>query len=167
MKFLIPSIIAFGIAVPTAASAQVYGYGGYQYGPICTQTQNIYTPGRVTPYGNYVPGFVTTESYNYPCNGNTVIVNSPPVVQAVPPGYYSNPGYYQNQRVCNPTAGAAMGAGLGEALGGGNGWKYNSNWSGNYSRNGYSGSYNNSYRNYKSNGWSLFGAGLGALMFSC
>jgi hypothetical protein len=71
-------------------------------------------------------------------------------------------GGYQ-QRTCNPTAGAAMGAGLAEALSGGNGYRYNSD----YSRNGSSGSYNYSYRNYKSNGWSLFGAGLGALMYSC
>ena len=65
-------------------------------------------------------------------------------------------------RTCNPIAGAVMGGGLAEALSGGNGYRYNSD----YSR-GSSGSYNYSYRNYKSNGWSLFGAGLGALMYSC
>jgi hypothetical protein len=77
-----------------------------------------------------------------------------------------NPNY-RRQRVCNPTAGAVMGAGLAEALSGGNGWRSNSNWTRNYNRNSSSGSYNYSNRNYKSNGWSLFGAGIGALMFSC
>jgi hypothetical protein len=98
----------------------------------------VYFPGYYDQYGNFVQGGVGTT--RVPCGGG---------------GGYS--------RGCNPTAGAAMGAGLAEALSGGNGYRYNSD----YSRNRSSGSYNYSYRNYKSNGWSLFGAGLGALMYSC
>ena len=115
---------------------------------VCTQYQEVYVRGGYDQYGNYYPGGVQTQSYNVPCNGS--VVNSQPY-------------YRPRQRVCNPTAGAAMGAGFAEALSGGNGYKYNSN----YTRNRSSGSYNYSYRNYKSNGWSLFGAGLGALMYSC
>jgi hypothetical protein len=118
-----------------------------QFG-VCTQYQEVYVRGGYDQYGNYYPGGVQTQSYNVPCNQVS--------------GGNWNPTY-QRQRVCNPTAGAAMGAGLAEALSGGNGYKYNSN----YTRNRSSGSYNYSYRNYKSNGWSLFGAGLGALMYSC
>lgn len=114
---------------------------------VCTQYQEVYVPGGYDQYGNYYSGGVRTQSYNVPCNQVS--------------GGNWNPTYYR-QRVCNPTAGAAMGAGLAEALSGGNGYRYNSD----YSR-GSSGSYNYSYRNYKSNGWSLFGAGLGALMYSC
>jgi len=118
-----------------------------QFG-VCTQYQEVYVPGGYDEYGNYYQGGVQTQSYNVPCNQVS--------------GGNWNPTY-QRQRVCNPVAGAAMGAGLAEALSGGRGYKYNSN----YSRNGSSGSYNYSYRNYKSNGWTLFGAGLGALMYSC
>jgi hypothetical protein len=100
-----------------------------------------------------VSGYVNRTRNRVPC-GNNVVVNPQP--------YYNGGGYYR-QRVCNPTAGAAIGYGLGEALGGGNGWKSSSNWT----RNRNSGSYNYSNRNYKSNGWSIFGAGVGALLFSC
>jgi hypothetical protein len=118
-----------------------------QFG-VCTQYQEVYVPGGYDQYGNYYQGGVQTQSYNVPCNQVS--------------GGNWNPTY-QRQRVCNPAAGAAMGAGLAEALSGGNGYRYNSD----YTRNRSSGSYNYSYRNYKSNGWSLFGAGIGALMFGC
>jgi hypothetical protein len=98
----------------------------------------VYFPGYYDQYGNFVQGGVGTT--RVPCGGG---------------GGYS--------RSCNPTAGAALGAGLAEALSGGNGYRYNSD----YSRDRSSGSYNYSYRNYKSNGWSLFGAGAGALLFGC
>jgi hypothetical protein len=122
-----------------------------QFG-VCTQYQEVYVRGGYDQYGNYYPGGVQTQSYNVPCNQVS--------------GGNWNPTY-QRRRVCNPTAGAVMGAGLAEALSGGNGWRSNSNWTRNYNRNSSSGSYNYSNRNYKSNGWSLFGAGIGALMFSC
>lgn len=115
---------------------------------VCTQYQEVYQPGYYDSYGNYVQGGVYTQSYNVPCPGGTA--------------YAPAPQYYQ-QRTCNPIAGAALGAGLAEAISGGNGWKYSSSWFN--GRN--SGSYNESYRNRSSNGWSLFGAGLGAIMFGC
>ena len=139
-KLLLLSALLF---VPMPVMAQQVN----QYG-VCTQYQEVYVPGGYDQYGNYYPGGVQTQSYNVPCNQVS--------------GGNWNPTY-QRQRVCNPAAGAAMGAGLAEALSGGNGYRYNSD----YSRNRSSGSYNYSYRNYKSNGWSLFGAGLGALMYSC
>ena len=122
---------------------------------VCKQYQEVYNPGYNDQYGNYVSGSVSTQSYIVPCNGSVANYQQP------------RQQYYQRQRVCNPTAGAVMGAGLAEALSGGRGYKYNSNYNRNYNRNSSSGSYNYSYRDYKSNGWSLFGAGLGALMYSC
>ena len=97
----------------------------------------VYFPGYYDQYGNFVQGGVGMT--RVPCGGGG------------------------SARRCNPEAGALLGAGLAEALSGGNGYSYNSN----YSRDRSSGSYNYSYRNYKSNGWSLFGAGAGALMFGC
>jgi hypothetical protein len=99
----------------------------------------VYFPGYYDQYGNFVQGGVSTT--RVPCGGGG--------------GYAA--------RNCNPEAGALLGAGLAEALSGGNGYRYNSD----YSRDRSSGSYNYSYRNYKSNGWSLFGAGAGALQFGC
>jgi hypothetical protein len=122
--------------------------------PVQAQQVNVYQgciaesfyPAHYDRYGNFVQ--------------DSIVRNFVPCSTTV----YSGGNYYQQrQRTCNPTAGAAMGAGLAEALSGGNGYRYNSD----YSRNRSSGSYNYSYRNYKSNGWSLFGAGLGALMYSC
>ena len=133
------------VFLPTPVMAQQINSFG-----VCMQYQEVYIPGGYDSYGNYISGRVRTQSYNVPCN-------------QVSSGNWNPPVYQQRQRVCNPAAGAAMGGGLAEALSGGRGYRYNSN----YSRNGSSGSYNNSYRNYSSNGWSLFGAGLGALMFSC
>jgi hypothetical protein len=123
--------------------------------PVSVQAQQVYysvckvvtrLPGYYDAYGNYYAG--GTQESTIPCNQ----VNG---------GW--NQTYQQPQRICNPTAGAVMGGGLAEALSGGRGYMYNSNWN----RNGSSGDYNYSYRNYKSNGWTAFGAGLGALMYSC
>lgn len=123
--------------------------------PVPVQAQQVYytsckivtrTPAYYDPYGNYYPEAIRESMI--PCN-------------AMSGGW--NQTYQQPQRVCNPAAGAVMGGGLAEALSGGNGYRYNSNWN----RNGSSGDYNYSYRNYKSNGWTAFGAGLGALMYSC
>ena len=122
---------------------QVNNYG------VCTQYQEVYVPGGYDQYGNYYQGGVQTQSYNVPCNQVS--------------GGNWNPTY-QRQRVCNPVAGAALGAGLAEAISGGNGWNYKSRY---YGGRGRYGGYSESYRNRSSNGWTLFGAGLGALMFSC
>jgi hypothetical protein len=137
-KLILLSTLLFA-PMPVMAQ-QVNNYG------VCTQYQEVYVPGGYDRYGNYYQGGVQTQSYNVPCGS----------------GYAPTQQYYP-QRVCNPEAGAALGAGLAEAISGGNGWKYNSSWT----RNRNSGSYNESYRNRSSNGWSLFGAGLGALMFGC
>ena len=152
MKKLLIILPLLFLPAPVVAQ-QVNTYG------VCRQYQEIYTPGYNDRYGNYVSGSVSTQSYIVPCNGSVASYQQP---QPQP-----QQQYYQRQRVCNPTAGAAMGAGLAEALSGGNGWQSSSNWTRNYNRNSSSGSYNYSNRNYRSNGWTLFGAGLGALMYSC
>ena len=147
--FLLLPLTLFSVPVSVQAQ-QVNSYG------VCMQYQEVYIPGGYDSYGNYISGRVRTQSYNVPCNQVSSGNWNPPM-------YQQRPGYQQRQRICNPGAGAAMGGGLAEALSGGNGYRYSSS----YSRNGSSGSYNNSYRNYRGNGWSLFGAGLGSLMFSC
>jgi hypothetical protein len=115
--------------------------------PVSVQAQQVYyasckivtrTPAYYDAYGNYYPESIRESMI--PCNA-------------------MNQTYQQPQRICNPTAGAIMGGGLAEALSGGRGFQYNSNWN--------SGNYNYSYRNNSSNGWTAFGAGLGALLYSC
>jgi hypothetical protein len=151
LLLLLPlALFSFPVSVQ---AQQVNSYG------VCMQYQEMYIPGGYDSYGNYISGRVRTQSYNVPCNQVSSGNWNPPA--------YQQPVYQQRQRVCNPAAGAAMGGGLAEALSGGRGYRYSSDYSRNYSRNGSSGSYNYSYRNYKSNGWSLFGAGMGALLFSC
>ena len=85
--------------------------------------------------------------------------------------YYPNPPQ-QYYRRCNPTAGALLGAGLASAITG-NKYSYGGNYSNNrnYGYNGNSG-YSNSSGNWNnsgsnSSGWTMFGAGLGALLFGC
>jgi len=142
MKHLL-LLLPLTLASIPAQAQQINSFG------VCTQYQEVYVPGGYDQYGNYYQGRVQTQSYNVPCN------------QVGGGNWNPNSGYYQ--RRCNPVAGAVLGAGLAEVLSGGRGYRYNSNST--YSRG--SGSYNYSYRNYRSNGWTLFGAGLGALMFSC
>jgi hypothetical protein len=155
MKLLISSTLALGLFIPVTASAQQLNT--YQ---VCHTYQEQYIPGRYTNNGSYIQGGVYTLKNMVNCQTGEVYSSQP-----YSGGGGSNVVYQpvRRQRVCNPAAGAAIGYGLGEALGGGNGWKSSSNWK----RNRNSGSYNYSNRNYKSNGWSLFGAGVGALMFSC
>lgn len=156
MKTLISSALVVGIMLPLPVLSQQLNT--YQ---VCHTYQEQYIPGRYTDNGSYVRGGVYTLKSSVNCQTGEVYSSQP----------YNGGGgntivyqpQVQRQRVCNPAAGAAIGYGLGEALGGGNGWKSSSNWT----RNRNSGSYNYSNRNYKSNGWSIFGAGVGALMFSC
>ena len=144
MKQLLLILPLTFLAVPSNVKAQqVNNYA------VCTQNQEVYQPGGFDQYGNYIPGGVTVQRYNVPCNNVT--------------GYQAQ--QYQQQRVCNPNAGAALGAGLAGALSGGLGYNYNNSWSNTYGRNSSSGSSSGSYRSNDS--WALFGAGLGALMFSC
>lgn len=138
MKKFILSALILPFAFATPSQAQVNVYGE----TYCYVNVEQYVPGYYDVYGRYIPGYVQRNRNQVPCGS---------VVQ--------QPYTYQRQRVCNPVAGAAMGAGLAEALSGGNGYRYKSN----YNR----GNYNYSYRNYKSTGWTLFGAGLGALIYSC
>ncbi len=146
-KFILSALLLpFAFATPSQAQVSVYGES------YCYVNTEQYVPGYYDNYGRYVGGYVNRTRNQVPCNGGVS---------------YQQPNYNQRQRVCNPAAGAAMGAGLAEALSGGRGYKYNSNWNRNYNRNSSSGNYNYNYRNYSSNGWTLFGAGLGALMYSC
>ena len=154
MKILISSLIAVGVASPIAVSAQQMNT--YQ---VCHTYQEQYTPGYYTNNGSYVQGGVYTLKNTVNCQTGEVYSSQPYNGGRV----VYQPQVYQRRRNCNPAAGAALGYGLAQALGGGNGYKYNSNWT----RNRNSGSYNYYYRNYKSNGWSIFGSGVGALLFSC
>ena len=73
---------------------------------VCTQNQEVYQPGGYDQYGNYVPGGVSVQTYNVPCNG---AVNQ----------YYGNAGGYYGRRTnpnCNPTR-TVLGAVLGGAIG--------------------------------------------------
>lgn len=76
---------------------------------VCTQNQEVYQPGGYDQYGNYVPGGVTVQTYNVPCNG---AANQ----------YYGNGGYnngYYGRRTnpnCNPTR-TLLGSVLGGAIG--------------------------------------------------
>jgi len=153
MKKLFLSLI-FTLPTATVVPAQAQ----YQ-GPACVDVRQVNVPGGYDQLGNYYPPSTRPVQTTVPCN------------------YGINNQYFYNQRLnqqpyayqrnCNPTAGAAIGGGLAEALSGGNGYRYNSDYSRNGSSGNYNGSYNYSYRNYKSNGWTLFGAGLGSMMFSC
>jgi hypothetical protein len=129
---------------------------------VCHTYQEQYSPGYYTNNGSYIQGGVYTVK-------NTVNCQTGEVYSSQPYSGGGNVSYqqpYYRQRTCNPNNaayGAAVGYGLGSALSGQTGYRYNSN----YNRNRNSGSYNYSYRNYRSNSWGIFGAGIGALMFSC
>ena len=155
MKLLPLALLLPLTFTPVSTQAQQVNVYGENY---CYVNTEQYVPGYYDAYGRYMGGYVNRTRNRVPC-GENVSVNPQP--------QYNQQQYYQRRRVCNSAAGAALGYGLGEALGGGNGWKSSSNWTRNYNRNSSSGSYNYSNRNYRSNGWSVFGAGLGALMFSC
>jgi hypothetical protein len=120
----------------------------------CTRIQETYVPGYQNPDGSWVNGIVRREKFTIPCNSQptqqtTVVANPQPV--------------YYRRRSCNPTAGALLGAGLAGALSG-NSWSNGGSWNRSWTRNSSSGSWSNYGRN---NYWPLFGAGLGALAFSC
>jgi hypothetical protein len=136
-------------SVPTEVKAQ------YQ-GPACVDIRQVNVPGWYDQFGNYYPPTTRPIQTTVPCNYGISNYNYQ--------YYQGNRNYQQN---CNPNAGAAVGAGLAEALSGGTGWNYNSNWSNTRTRNSSSGSYNYGWQSRKGNGWTIFGAGLGSLMFSC
>jgi len=59
-KLIIVSIFLF---IPTPISAQQVNNF-----TVCTQNQEVYSPGKYDLYGNYVPGSVNIQTYNIPCN---------------------------------------------------------------------------------------------------
>lgn len=101
MKYLLSLLLLLPSSV---AAQQINNYA------VCTQNQEVYQPGGYDQYGNYVPGGVSVQTYNVPCNG---AVNQ----------YYGNGGYggYYGRRTnpnCNPTRtllGAVMGGAIGRA----------------------------------------------------
>jgi hypothetical protein len=110
-----------------------------QFG-VCTQYQEVYTPGQYDQYGNYSPGGVNTQSYNVPCNQ----INSGwrPTNQ-----YYNNGGYGRATNPnCNPTR-TLLGAVLGGAIGR---------------------SMTSTPNNRNNRGWATaLGASIGGLAFAC
>lgn len=77
-----------------------------QFG-VCTQNQEVYTPGGYDQYGNYVPGGVSVQSFNVPCN--QINQGWRPTNQYYGYGRRTNPN-------CNPTR-TVLGAVLGGAIG--------------------------------------------------
>jgi hypothetical protein len=84
MKYLLPILLL----LPSPVVAQQVN----QFA-VCTQNQEVYSPGGYDAYGNYIPGGVSVQTYNVPCNN-------------------VNQGY----RSCNPTR-TVLGAVLGGAVG--------------------------------------------------
>lgn len=121
--------------LPTPVVAQQVN----QFG-VCTQYQEVYTPGGYDQYGNYSSGGVSTQSYNVPCNQ----VNSGwrPTNQ-----YYNNGGYGRATNPnCNPTR-TLLGAALGGAIGR---------------------SMTSTPNNRNNRGWATaLGASIGGLAFDC
>jgi hypothetical protein len=84
---------------------------------VCTQNQEVYRPGGYDRYGNYVPGGVSVQTYNVPCNN--INQGWRPTNQ-----YYGN-GYGYGGRYCNPTRsalGALLGGGIAASMSRGNGY---------------------------------------------
>ena len=156
MKKLISSLIVVAVASPITVSAQQLNT--YQ---VCHTYQEQYTPGYYTNNGSYIQGGVYTLKNTVNCQTGEVYSSQP--YRGGGNVSYQQP--YYRQRNCNPAAGALLGGGLANALSGGGGWKNSGSWNRYYGRNYSAGKWSNSYTN--KNGWTAFGAGLGALMFSC
>ena len=133
MKYLLPILLL----LPSPVVAQQVN----QFA-VCTQNQEVYSPGGYDAYGNYIPGGVSVQTYNVPCNN---------VNQGYRPGnqYYGGgyAGGYYGRRTnpnCNPTRtllGAVLGGAIGRAAA------------------------SNYPRNY---GWATaLGASVGGLAFAC
>lgn len=122
----------------TLATMPVQAQQVNQYG-VCTQYQEVYTPGGYDANGNYIQGGVRTQAYNVPCN--QINAGWRPANQ-----YYNNNGYYgrRTNPNCNPTRtllGGVFGGAIGRAA----------------------------TTNYPQNqGWATaLGASLGGLAFAC
>ena len=156
MKKFISSLLVIGSIAPITVSAQQVNT--YQ---ICHTYRENYVPGYYDNNGSYIQGGVYTIKSSVNCQTGEVYSS-----QTYSGGQVVyQPQVQQRQRICNPTAGALMGAGLASALSGGSGWNRSGSYNRNYGRNYSSENWNNSYRNRS--GWTMFGAGLGALMYSC
>ena len=107
MKYLLPVLLL----LPTPVFAQqVNNYA------VCTQNQEVYQPGGYDRFGNYVPGGVSVQTFNVPCNN---------INQGWRPAnqYYGNGGY--GGRYCNPTRsvlGALLGGGVAASMSRGDGY---------------------------------------------
>jgi hypothetical protein len=129
---------------------------------VCHTYQEQYTPGYYTNNGSYIQGGVYTIKNTVNCQTGEVYSSQP---YSGGGNFVVNQQPYYRQRNCNPTAGALIGGGLANALSGGGGWKNSGSWNRYYGRNYSAGKWSNSYTN--KSGWTAFGAGLGALLFSC
>ena len=103
MKQLLLLLPLTFLSVPVKAQ-QVNNYA------VCTQNQEVYQPGGYDQYGNYVPGGVSVQTYNVPCN------NVIPSNQYYGRGYGCRPG---------PTIlGALLGGGVAASMSRGNGYAW-------------------------------------------
>lgn len=159
MKRVLSILVSATLLTPSVAFSQQTNT--YQ---VCRQYQENYVPGYYNSDGSYRQGGTYTIELTVNCQTGQVYSSRP----YNGGGNYiaqPQPVYQYRTRNCNSAAGALLGAGLASALSGGTGWNRSGSWSNYYGRNSSSGSWNNSYRN--NNGWTSFGAGLGALAFSC
>ncbi len=99
MKQLLLLLPLTFLSVPVQAQ-QVNNYA------VCTQNREVYQPGGYDRYGNYVPGGVTVQTYNVPCNSGNQ--------------YHSSGG-------CRPgptILGALLGGGVAASMSRGNGYTW-------------------------------------------
>ena len=108
MKYLLPLLLL----LPSPVAAQQVN----QFA-VCTQNQEVYSPGGYDAYGNYIPGGVSVQTYNVPCNN--INQGYRPSNQYYGGGYVGGYGGYYGRRTnpnCN-TARTLLGAVLGGAIG--------------------------------------------------
>jgi hypothetical protein len=157
MRTLISSALILSVIAPLPALSQQINT--YQ---VCHTYQERYSPGYYASNGSYVQGGVYTIRNNVNCQTGEVYSSQPYNGNGT---VYQPPVVVQRQRVCNPIAGAAIGYGIANALSNGGGWKESGKWNRYHGRRHSSGSWSNSYRNR--NGWGIFGAGVGSILFGC
>jgi len=111
-KLLLISTLLF-CPVPAVAQ-QVTDYD------VCTRNREVYVPGYYDRYGQYIQGYVRTETYSVPCGpvGYQRPYRSAPNVAHPPAGHASRTG------VCDPSRtllGMVAGGGTGAVLSRGEG----------------------------------------------
>jgi hypothetical protein len=121
---------------------------------------------------------LTLFSVPAPLQAQQVNVYQGCIVESYYPAHYDRYGNFvqagvsrsftpcQQQRNCNPEAGALLGAGIAGAIVGGDTETRTSSWSNNYSRRDNS-SGSSTSRYSRNNYWQSLGAGAGALLFGC